>query len=81
MNAPRTRDIIGMRIVVCIICKKEFSIPPWDGRYQELKFNKQKPCVCERCSYSLQQEAITVSGISPEDLERLDRVDRAVFKK
>lgn len=81
MNALGSRDIIGMKKVACIICKKEFSIPPWDYRCQELKSNKLKPCVCDKCSYFLQQEAILISGISPEDLDRLDRVDRTVFKK
>jgi len=80
MLQVKTEGEIWMKKAICIICKKEFLIPPWDYRYQELKFNKDKPCVCERCGFSLQQETITVTGISPTDLDRLDRVYRIVFK-
>ncbi|NPV93281.1 MAG: hypothetical protein HPY50_21185 [Firmicutes bacterium] len=71
---------VGDRLkkVNCIICKNDFSIPPWDYRYRELKFDRNKPCVCDNCSFSLRKEAMIISGIGPEDLERLDRMDKFI---
>lgn len=67
-----------MKKVNCIICKNGFSIPPWDYRSKELKYNPGKPCVCDRCGCSLQKEAMIVSGLSPEDLDKLDRMDKII---
>lgn len=71
-------DLTMMKNTTCIICRNDFAIPPWDYRYQELKRNQKTPCVCERCCVLIQKEAVIIAGITPEDLERLDRCDKVI---
>ncbi|MEW6173721.1 MAG: hypothetical protein AB1510_11780 [Bacillota bacterium] len=62
---------------VCMICRKEFDVQQHDFRYHELKQGGGKGgCICDRCSYSIQKEAVSTSGINPDEVDVMDHFIR-----
>lgn len=61
---------------ICLICRQEFSIPCTDFRYKDIKYNRKKNHVCNKCSRMIQEEAIKTTGINPDELDPVDRILR-----
>lgn len=51
-----------MYSTICLICKKEFTIPYSDFRYKDIKYNRGKHHVCDKCSKTVQDEAQKNNG-------------------
>ncbi|MDD2620222.1 MAG: hypothetical protein PHC92_06100 [Syntrophomonadaceae bacterium] len=63
-----------MYTTICMICKKMFGIPFSDFRYKDIKYNRGKNHVCDKCSKMVQEECQKITGLSPEVIDLWDKV-------
>ena len=60
----------------CLICRKEFRVPKHDYRYAEIKYRNKHTFACDRCSRTIQEEAIKMTGINPDEIDKIDQILR-----
>lgn len=63
-----------MYSTICLICKHEFFIPFTDYRYKDIKYNRGKHHVCNKCGKMVQDEAQKMTGLTPEAIDFYDKV-------
>jgi len=59
--------------VICMFCKKEYSIDKTDIQYNKLVNNKSGLYICKNCNTSLQKESINSTGINPNQINKYDK--------
>jgi hypothetical protein len=60
---------------ICLVCKKEFTIPFSDFRYKDIKYNRGKPHVCDKCCFTIRDDANKVKDIN-QDTNHIDKILR-----
>jgi len=65
-----------MYTTICLICKKEIAIPFSDFRYKDIKYNRGKPFVCDKCSFTIRDETNMTKDING-DTNNIDKILRA----
>jgi len=61
----------------CLICKKEFAIPFSDYRYKDIKYNRGKHHICNKCGKMVQDECQKITGLNPDMIDVWDKVLRS----
>lgn len=61
---------------ICLICKREFAIPFSDYRYKDIKYNRGRSHVCDKCTQMIQREAQQITGLNPDLIDEHERVLR-----
>lgn len=59
--------------VVCMFCKKEYSIDSTDPQFAKLSKNKSGLYICKNCNTSLQNESIETTGINPNQIDKYNK--------
>jgi hypothetical protein len=71
-------SVSGMVKAVCMICRKECDVKQHDFGYYDLKQGGGNVgYICDRCSYSIQKEALSTSGINPDEVDPMDHFIRS----
>ncbi len=61
---------------VCILCRKQFTIDSKDPQYYKLKSGQSKSYVCTTCGSSIKKDAVSSTGIDPDQLDDKDKFIR-----